>query len=230
MFTCLSFLLRSYWSRITLALSLPVFFVALFVALSGCQIENSDLRATTISPQIGPNCASCHAYPPRDTNHTYHLFEVDGTITNNRPITCLHCHNHSMIGRDTAFMDSIYRDPNGNEFHTLDFPDVDLIRTYPLLRVDSLVQNRPVAMPPRNDSTGRLLEWMTGLAHLNGKVDVDFNSTSIDTSRFGGSPAIYSPKELTCSAIACHPNPGEYRWAMPSRNLPVLKGEPPIAP
>jgi hypothetical protein len=135
-----------------------------------------------------------------------------------------------MIGRDVAFIDSIYLDPNGNEFHALDFPDVQEIRDYPLVRLDTLVQNRPVKLPSTSGSPSDLAEWMTGKAHMNGVVDVDFDKTSIDTARFQGQTALFHPEKLTCAAMACHPSPGDYRWAIPSKGLPILKGEDPVVP
>lgn len=194
-------------------------------AFSGCRNGTSELTSVSKAAQSGPNCASCHAYPLRDTNHVYHLFETDSSITNNRPITCLHCHNTSIVGRDTAFQDSIFVDSNGNEFHALDFPDIPEIREFPLARVEALVRNRPVAMPARPGPVPEIREWMTSFAHMNGVVDVVFDPSSIDTSRFRGASASFNPKESTCSAMACHPAQGPYRWAIPSRNLPILKGE-----
>ncbi len=214
-----------FWVFLHSCIGFAAAIAPLLLFVLGCQEDKAALTATTTSAQMGPNCASCHAYPPRDTNHTYHLFEVEGSITNNRPITCLHCHNKAMLGRDVAFVDSIFLDPNGNESHAVDFPGLSEIRSYPLVRVDTLVQNRPVAQPYRPGSLPEIEEWMTGLAHMNGLVDVDFDKTSIDTARFGGQTAVFNPKELTCSAMACHPVPGLYRWAMPSRGLPILKGD-----
>ena len=199
----------------------------LLAAFSACRHETNGLTSVSNAAHSGPDCASCHAYPLLDTNHVFHLFETDSSITNNRPITCLHCHNTSIRGRDTAFQDSIFLDPNGNEFHSLDFPDIPEIRAYPLSRVETLVRNRPIAMPPRPGREPEIREWMTSLAHLNGVVDVVFDPSSIDTSRFRGAAASFNPKEATCSAMACHPNQGPYRWAVPSRNLPILKGELP---
>ena len=37
-----------------------------------------DLAGKAQGPVSGPDCAACHAYPPRDTNHVYHLFETGG--------------------------------------------------------------------------------------------------------------------------------------------------------
>ncbi len=201
--------------------------IAILAAVFGCRNETPGLTSVSKSAPSGPDCASCHAYPLRDTNHVFHLFKTDSSITNNRPITCLHCHNTSIKGRDTAFQDSVFLDPNGNEFHALDFPDIPEIRAYPLARVETLVRNRPIAMPARPGPEPEMREWMTDLAHMNGVVDVVFDPSSIDTSRFRGAAASFNPKEATCSAMACHPNQGPYRWAVPSRNLPILKGELP---
>ena len=201
--------------------------LAMLAAFSGCRNEPPGLTSVSKAAQSGPDCASCHAYPLRDTNHVYHLFRTDSSITNNRPITCLHCHNSSIKGRDTAFQDSVFLDPNGNEFHALDFPDIPEIRAYPLARVETLVRYRPIAMPPRPGPLPEIREWMTSYSHMNGVVDVEFDPSSIDTSRFLGTSAAYNPREATCSAMACHPNQGPYRWAVPSRNLPILKGELP---
>jgi hypothetical protein len=199
----------------------------LFAGISGCRNETPGLTSVSKAAQSGPDCASCHAYPLRDTNHVYHLFHTDSSITNNRPITCLHCHNTAIKSRDTTFQDSIFRDTNGNEFHSIDFPDIPEIRDFPLARIETLIRNRPVAMPPRPGPRPEILEWMTSLAHMNGVVDVVFDTSSIDTARFRGAAASFNPKESTCSAMACHPAQGPYRWAIPSRNLPILKGELP---
>lgn len=201
--------------------------LGMLAAVCGCRNETPGLTSVSKSAQSGPDCASCHAYPLRDTNHVFHLFKTDSSITNNRPITCLHCHNTSIRGRDTAFQDSVFLDSNGIEFNSLGYPDIPEIRELPLARVETLVRNRPIAMPPRPGPEPEIREWMTSLAHMNGVVDVVFDTSSIDTSRFHGASAAFNPKEATCSAMACHPNQGIYRWAVPSRNLPILKGELP---
>jgi hypothetical protein len=203
---------------------------ALLAAVSGCRNETPGLTSVAKTAQSGPDCASCHAYPLRDTNHVFHLLKTGSSITNNQPITCLHCHSTSIKGRDTAFHDSIFMDPDGNERHSLDYPDIPEIRVLPLARVDTLVRYRPIAMPARPGPEPEIREWMTDLAHMNGVVDVVFDPSSIDTSKFRGASASFNPKEATCSAMACHPSPGSYRWAIPSRNLPILKGELPPSP
>lgn len=203
--------------------------LGLLHGLMGCRFENPDLRdvasPATGTAFTGPDCASCHAYPLRDTNHVYHLFETDGSIANYRPITCLHCHNRSIAGRDTTYQDTVFAHPEGAELHSLDFPDIPEIRAYRLVRIEPLVRNRPVPMPPRPGPLPEMTEWMTALAHMNGKVDVDFDASSNDTARFRGANAVYNPQSMNCSAMACHPAMGPYRWAVPSRNIPILKGD-----
>lgn len=198
------------------------------LALAACEglgDGQAGLMDRTAGPAAGPSCAGCHAYPLRDTNHVFHLFETDSSITSDRPITCLHCHDRSLASRMVAYADSIYRDSSGNEFHALDFPDDAELRTFPLVRVDTLMKRRPVPQAPRPGRPAELQEWVTALAHMNGSVDVEFDSTSHDTARFHGQRAAYNPREQTCSAVDCHPNHGNYRWAVPSRGLPILKGD-----
>ena len=184
-----------------------------------------NLTATTKAAVSGPDCASCHAYPLRDTNHVYHMFYSDSSITNDRPITCLHCHDRSIAAHTVPFIDSVFRDTNGNEYHGLDFPGDTELRTFTLVRVETLTVRRAIPAPPREGTLPVLQEWVTSLAHLNGTVDVEFNSTSHDTSRWQGQRAIFNPEKETCSAVACHPNHGPYRWADPARGLTLLKGD-----
>jgi len=183
------------------------------------------LTAKTTGPVPGPDCASCHAYPLRDTNHVYHMFYSDSSITNDRPITCLHCHDRSIAARMETYRDSIFMDTNGNEYHGLDFPEDKELRTFPLVRVETLTVRRAVPAPAREGTLPVLQEWVTSLAHLNGTVDVEFNSTSQDTARWHGQRATFNPQQETCSAVACHPNHGPYRWADPARGLTLLKGD-----
>jgi hypothetical protein len=121
--------------------------------------------------------------------------------------------------------DSIFVDSTGSQYHGLDFPDDVELRTFPLVRVETLVVRRALPAPIRSGSLPAMREWMTGLAHMNGTVDVVFNSTSHDTAKFHGQRATYNPEAQTCSAVDCHPNHGTYRWSIPSLGLPTLKGD-----
>lgn len=202
---------------------LPVLLLG-WAACTEFRTDPGDLTARG-GPAAGVNCAACHAYPLRDTNHIYHLYEPDSNITSDRPITCLNCHDRSLANRRVAYADSIFRDPGGNEFHALDFPDDAELRTFTLVRVDTLIKRRPVPAPERPGPSPEMQEWVTALAHLNGTVDVEFDSTSEDTGRFHGMRAVFNPAEQTCSSVDCHPNHGAYRWGIPSRGLPTLKGD-----
>lgn len=130
-----------------------------------------------------------------------------------------------MASHDVSFLDTLYQDSNGNEFHALDFPHDPELRTFRFLRVETLIKPRPRPMPPRPGPLPEMVEWVTALAHMNGVVDVVFDSTSVDTGRFHGSQAVFRPLQQTCSSVACHPNPGAYRWAAPSHGLSILKGD-----
>lgn len=216
----IAFLDLAHWRR-NLCLA------SLFGLLWGCsdlKMDSDELTSRTTAPQAGANCASCHAHPPGDINHTYHLFMTDSNITSNRPITCLHCHSKSIAGYPVTYLDSIFVDSSGNEFHSLNYPRDSGIRLMRLDRVEKLVKIRPRPLPARPGYKGPQ-EWMTALAHMNGKVDIDFDSTSIDTAKFHGVKANYSVQNLTCSAVACHPNHNAYRWPIPSKGLPILRGE-----
>ncbi len=207
-------------------LKITIFAIACLQVFQNCQWTEPELTSANSIDQAGPNCASCHAYPLLDTNHVFHLFELDSSLTNDRPITCLHCHVNSIAGHDTAFADSIFQDVNGNRFHALDFPDIQMIRDWPLVSIDTLYAYKPLFQPPRPGPPPEMLELQTSFAHLNGKVDVDFNETSNNPMAFEGREASYDPVEMTCSAVYCHPNDVAYRWARPSKNIPMENGDP----
>ena len=135
--------------------------------------EDLTARATGPAAKVtGPDCASCHAYPPRDTNHTYHLND-DGSLKKiNGPMTCLDCHSTALAKRAQVFSDTIYVDSLGNEFSTYDFPIEpgppgfpDTLRTYAILRTESILHDRPIPAParPGRNRSGRNMSpaWPT---------------------------------------------------------------------
>lgn len=191
------------------------------------------LTAHTSEPQAGMGCSTCHAYILGDKDHQYHLFQTDGNNAINGSITCLDCHATSILSKSVMLLDSVFLDSMGNEWHSLDFPLSndgpsigDTLRNFPLEKVDTLTQNHPVpvsAGPARAGDRG-VREWMTGLAHMNGKVDVVFDPRVSDTAKYHAQ-AGYSPEQESCSAIACHPS-GEkpFRFADPARGFKTTGG------
>ena len=171
----------------------------------------------------GPDCASCHPYPPPDANHVFH-FGNPLASRGNGTISCRDCHAESLLGRPVLALDSIFLsvDSAGNrvEWSGILYPDAAFIRQWPLLRVDTLSQIRPVEQEGSTAEIGFLRQWLTGPAHLNGRVDVIFDSLVSDALRFGGLTAEFHPALQTCSAVNCHKGAGAYQWAAPSKGLP----------
>jgi hypothetical protein len=215
----------------------PNWFLLAIACLAGCgevKMDSSELTARSASQQPGLDCASCHAYVLADSNHLFHLFGTTPNYDINGPITCLECHATSIQSRPTAIYDSLFMDKDSILWHALEFPVIPdsatmgdtLRRDFRLAEVDTLVRNVPVTVPARPGAAprGGLAEWMTGLAHMNGKVDVAFDPRVSDTAKFGGKKALYSPTQESCSAIACHPS-GEKEWGFPSpsKRLPMRK-------
>jgi hypothetical protein len=83
-------------------------------------------------------------------------------------------------------------------------------------------QHRPIRMPTRSGTPPNFREYMTGLAHLNGTVDVVFDLNVSKPEAFNGQKASFNPTLETCSAIACHGDAKPYRWPAPSKNLKAL--------
>ncbi len=226
--------------------------VAVLTLMLGCgdwKVGAANLTARSTGDAQTPSCASCHPYPLNDSNHLYHLFAVSPDKRFNGKITCLDCHNQSIRWRIGAIPDTVFTD-SLNNYSTFDHPVIpgvrsfaDTLRNYPLVRIDTLRLHLPYDVPKRsgsgnaagtnaavggNDGSGDggghvIAEYMTALAHLNNTVDVEFDARISDTVRFKGQAAGFSPKEETCSAIACHPGDKPYRWAAPSKGLSVLK-------
>jgi hypothetical protein len=184
------------------------------------------------------DCAACHGYPLKDLNHDYHLFEAVGSKYLNGKITCLDCHAQSIRSVSLVLLDSLFEKPDGEMHRTLENPDPAArtpasagdtvtyrIRSLPLFQIDTLRQNHPVAAPARNGAKPAFQEYLTGLAHMNQKVDVVFDPRMSDTARFLGQPASYNPKQESCSAIACHPGNKPYSFGSVAKGLPILKDQ-----
>ncbi len=204
------------------------------LALTACgewKVDSEALTARTGTPAQGMTCSGCHAYPLADRNHDYHLNNAPRNDRLNGRITCLDCHSKSLHSVSAVILDSVFEDTATTEkWHTVSNPgandttsDGRRIRGLFLNRVDSLLQNHPVDMPRRPGPAPAFQEYVTGLAHLNGKVDVAFDARNSAPEKFDGDTAYYNPTQETCSALACHPGPKIYRWAAPSKGLPELK-------
>jgi hypothetical protein len=200
-------------------------FASLIFACGDWKMDSRELTAHTAAAQTGPDCASCHGYLLNDSNHLFHLTTADSNKAINGPVTCLDCHSTAIAFRVTPIPDSIFLDSFGGTWSSLDYPKSAVIRTFRLVRVDTVRQHRPIPASPRPGATPPYREYVTALAHCNGVVDVVFDSRVSDSVKFTGARAAYSAKEQTCSAVSCHERENPYRWAAPSKGLPGLKGD-----
>lgn len=203
--------------------------------LSSCDKLDGDpaeLTARSAAPAAAPDCASCHGYPLQDLNHDYHLFRAGGNRDLNGDITCLDCHSRSLHAVAVVLFDTLYETPEGEKYGTVDFPNANdttkgkpsfVIRSLPLVEIDTLHRNRPVPLGARPGSKPLFQEYVTALAHMNRVVDVDFDSRNSDTLRFRGQKAAYNPAQETCSAVACHPGNKPYSFGSVAKGLPELK-------
>ncbi len=201
---------------------------------AGCNsvLEKPGLEARIAGPVESPDCRSCHGYPLRDANHAYHLEHVAPNKFMNGPVTCMDCHFGSLQHARIQVLDSVFRralDSTGTRFDfwsSQDFPDNPELRLLPLERVDTLWQDLPFPAPERPGDSTAFREYLTGLAHMNGRVDVEFAPNLSYPEDFEGQQAAYFPESQTCSAVACHPtNKTPYwRFASKTRGFTELRG------
>ena len=152
-------------------------------------------------------CGGCHAYPPPDLNHDYHLFSTFSATVYSDPVTCYDCHALSIQADTQYVLDTIFRGFFGEEISSLDHPDDERIRdSLEIIRVDSLTEVIPEAYGGQDSIETNLLKWMTSIAHFNGKVEVKM------PNRITGSFAEYNSQELTCSAVDCHTGEEDYSF------------------
>lgn len=204
---------------------IPFFAVPVFLAACLRTIDPEALTQTTAAPAAAVACSACHPYPLQDRNHLEHGVSAPLFVKKvNGPVTCLDCHRGSILSASEVVGDSIFRDSNGTLWSARDYPDEPWIRALPLLRVDTYVQHHPIPSPREVPVAYGYQEWLTGMAHLNGRVDVEFDSAVSDTVRFHGAKAEYDPQQQTCSAVSCHPRSGSYRFSACSQGLPEMRG------
>ncbi|MBW8886152.1 MAG: hypothetical protein JF616_00225 [Fibrobacteres bacterium] len=188
-------------------------------------MDSESLTARLPDPVVGMGCSRCHPYSLSDDNHFTHLvfFSGENVKQVNGPITCLDCHATSLQRTTVILLDSLYMDSAGFVWSSVDFKGVR--PPGKLVRVDTIVQHHPIPSQRLPPAQGELQEWVTGLAHMNGQVDVVFDSTVSNPQRFGGARAEFNPKLETCSAVNCHVHEGAYRFEACSKGLPGLEGD-----
>jgi len=163
--------------------------------------EDELLNAKDTGP-VGPNCASCHPYDIMDQNHQFHLWganvrdkmEQERPGLNNR-VTCLDCHYRAIAHFGFG---------GSREYRPVPYGEVDTSRGAALgAEVDALIASYA--------QTQKLVPWRTSTLHFDGKVDVDFPPNVASTAP---NPATaYNPRNMTCSALACHESLSDaYKW------------------
>lgn len=196
--------------------------------LNSClhSVDSGSLTARMPGTDASMGCSECHPYSLSDDNHYTHLVLFSGENVKhvNGPITCLDCHATSLQSTTVIVLDSLYQDSTGFVWSSVDFKGV--LPPGKLVRVDTLVQHRPIPAKSLPPAEGGLQAWVTGLAHMNGKVDVAFDPRVDNPGRFGGARAGFNPKLETCSAVNCHVHDGAYRFEACSKDLPDLEGGP----
>ncbi len=205
-----------------------IYWLLASLAFPGCQgwIPNEpSLASRTGASPVNSDCSSCHAYPVGGVNHQFHLLHADSLKLGNGPITCLDCHRTSLREKDVTLYDSVFADSHGQSASAYDagtrssFRDSIARGAYLLARVDTLIHHRPIPVPLDTLRVTFLQEWMTGMDHLNGVLDIRFDAANSDTARYRGRSAVYDPTLETCSAVACHKHDDPYRWPAPSKGL-----------
>jgi hypothetical protein len=214
-------------------LKYPALGICLF-AWAACDYWNTDssaLTARSVAPAPSPGCASCHGYPLKDKNHDYHLFKTSGSFDLNGEITCVDCHSTAIRFKAVVLFDTVYEDSTGEKWRTLDNPQPDartsggtLIRSLPLSELDTLHRHVGDKAPSRPGDKPLFQEFITAAAHMNGEVDVSFDSKNSRPDKFNGDSASWNPRQESCSAVACHPGGQKpYSFGSKAKGLPEVK-------
>jgi hypothetical protein len=203
--------------------------MATAIMLGGClpTPDSASLQAVSPDRPASLGCSACHRYALQDRNHFTHLIYNEGVFVKqaNGVVTCLDCHSTSLQSTTGILLDSVYRDSDGTLRSSVDFQGAFPTLPGILIRIDTLEQHHPIPLNDKALKEHELREWVTGLAHMNGKVEVIFDAAASDTGRFHGARAEFNPKLETCSAVSCHSKDGPYRFEACSKNLPGLVGE-----
>lgn len=195
-------------------------------------------------PRQAPDCAQCHKYPLNDVHHGYHIYSINvnrdqfGDPKLNAMVTCMDCHFTSIQHFQYTRHDTTWMDAEGNQIthKTLPTDQIMGIESYQLYRpmpYEPVDTTRGRALADDLDSNmvhvfdvGKILHWMTGSTHNDGKVDVNFPPNNIVIP--GALDTAYRPSDLSCSLVACHQVDERYRWVDPRKGLgqcPSLVGD-----
>lgn len=194
------------------------------------------LTAQSTAPAQGPDCSSCHAYPLRDVHHQYHLVSVNVNRNNhgdaklNSASTCMDCHFTAVRRYGYVHSDTVWGDADGNELeeHTSPTDIVLKVATHPrwrpvpypggdTLRGEALADEIDTLVS-RRERLGETVEWMTSMAHNNGKVDVAFPPNAVSPAE--SLATAFRVADLSCSTVACHSTRNvRYRWKNPAKGL-----------
>ncbi len=217
-------------------IALSIFAAGIFTGcLKPLQPDPAALNADSASPQPAPDCASCHAYPLHDVNHAYHLRALnprEAVATKfiyerkNGIIVCMDCHFGSLAHKRYAWYDTLW----GTAGDVRTTPDK--LPSDPIYRIDSTPGYLPLpavvgaaatseqvnAMLEQAFEIGKVVPWLTGSKHMNGKVDVEFSSSLVPDS--AQRLQAYHPQDISCSSVECHNAPKKkYRWASMNKAL-----------
>jgi hypothetical protein len=230
-------------------MSLLIFAVAF--ALAACDLvpklspDDALIAGKGAAPIAGPDCNSCHRYPLHDVNHNYHLMAANVNRNNlgqpelNAVTTCMDCHYNSIRHFGYVHSDTTWVSAQGDTLleHSSPTDQVGRIDSYPRWRpvpYGAADTSRGEALATEIDSMvfqearlGQMVEWVTGYAHNDGKVDVAFPPNDVTSP--AALATAFHVKDLSCSAVACHTSREVgYRWMDPSKgfsNCPSLTGD-----
>ena len=193
------------------------------------------MTGKSVAPADAPECASCHAYPPADLRHMFHLYGPNANThvleipQLNGLVTCMDCHFTSIRHFSYGHQDTIWVDATGKESR------IRLNPTYRMLRIETFQLFRPLnsrASNPaqgealaiaidsqmfRSNRKGELMQWITDRTHNNGKLEVSFPPNAVTHPE--SLATAFRPRDASCSAVACHSVPGRYRWLNPEKGL-----------
>lgn len=181
-------------------------FFACLLCLSGCELvpqlwpEKALVDSNDAGIGAAPNCASCHAYPPDEGSHRHHLFSKDlMEKMSQKPglnglMTCMDCHQSAIA----------HFSVDGKSFRPLPYSNVDTARGAALAaEIDVLIRS----YLKKNE----MVPWRTSRKHFDRHLDIEFAENDVVAGH--STTASFNPKNLTCSAIACHESLSDaYRW------------------